>query len=711
MTNPRVSVRPPLPPSLYLRRQSNEQPFPLGEAGCRLFARARHALWQGVQTLGLGQGDEVLVPAYHHGSEIEALIRVGVTCRFYEATTSLEPDPAELEALLSPSTRALYLIHYLGFPQDVDRWREWCDARGLLLFEDAAQAWLAHRDGKPVGSVGDLSIFCLYKTFGLPDGAALISSNPPPSLTPLDRKISAIGTRHAAWVVGRSGILATAARTIWAPEESTDDHEFSLGDPSPPTSALDALLGRVVDTSAAATRRAHYELLLADLGDLALPALRDLPSGASPFAFPLVTARKAELLGRLRANGIDALDFWSIAHSSLPSGFPRAAELRRSIVGVPVHQELRRTDLERIVRTVRRRTNGRSELRIERLSSLESVREDWSRLAERTDNIFATWEWNSIWWRHQGGNPALLAYGCRDRNGTLVAILPLYVSVNRPLRLVRYIGHGDGDHLAPICGQAERGLAARALRSALREGGVDLFVGEHVPAADGWAALLGGKVLGRTGGPVLRFRGENWESVLARAASHNTRGQVRRRERKLKREHDVQFRLAGDREGLDDDLDTLFALHRARWRGSPTHFSEGRQALHREFAHAAFDRGWLRLWFLEVDGSAVAAWYGFRFGGAESYYQAGRDPAWDRYSVGFVLLAHTMRAALEDGAREYRFLEGDEKYKYRFTDDDPGLETIGVARGPLGAAALAVISRAPPLARAGRYIVGTLPAT
>ena len=115
------------------------------------------------------------------------------------------------------------------------------------------------------------------------------------------------------------------------------------------------------------------------------------------------------------------------------------------------------------------------------------------------------------------------------------------------------------DHLAPICGQGEQGVAARALRSALREGGVDLFVGENVPATQGWAALLGGKVLRRTGSPVLRFRGENWESVLARA-SHNTRGQVRRRERKFKREHDVQFRLAGDRERLDDDLDTLFAL-------------------------------------------------------------------------------------------------------------------------------------------------------
>ena len=102
----------------------------------------------------------------------------------------------------------------------------------------------------------------------------------------------------------------------------------------------------------------------------------------------------------------------------------------------------------------------------------------------------------------------------------------------------------------------------------------------------------------------------------------------------------------------------------------------------------------------------MSAWYGFRYGGAESYYQAGRDPAWDGYSVGFVLLTHSIRAALEDGAREYRFLEGEETYKYRFTDEDLGLETVGVSRGALGGAALATISVAPPLATVGHHLVG-----
>src|SRR5207253_3308893 len=114
-----------------------------------------------------------------------------------------------------------------------------------------------------------------------------------------------------------------------------------------------------------------------------------------------------------------------------------------------------------------------------------------------------------------------------------------------------------------------------------------------------------------------------------------------------------------------------------------------------EFLSRAAGRGWLRLWFLEVEGRAVAAWLGFRFAGAASYYQAGRDPAWDRYAVGFVLLVHTMRAALEEGCSEYRFLRGGEEFKYRFATDDPGLETFALARGPAARAAVAAAAAAP----------------
>ena len=139
----RLNVWPPLPLSIYAGRRRGARPFPLEDRRCRLYSLGRHALFQGVRAAGLSTGDEILVPAYHHGSEVEALVRAGLTCRFYAGTAGLAPDAEELDALVGPRTRALLLIHYLGLPQDAARWREWCRLRGLVFVEDAAQAWLA----------------------------------------------------------------------------------------------------------------------------------------------------------------------------------------------------------------------------------------------------------------------------------------------------------------------------------------------------------------------------------------------------------------------------------------------------------------------------------------------------------------------------------------------------------------------------------------
>jgi alkylation response protein AidB-like acyl-CoA dehydrogenase len=68
--------------------------------------------------------------------------------------------------------------------------------------------------------------------------------------------------------------------------------------------------------------------------------------------------------------------------------------------------------------------------------------------------------------------------------------------------------------------------------------------------------------------------------------------------------------------------------------------------------------------------------------GVESYYQAGRDPRWNRYHVGFLLLAHAIQQAACDSMTEYRLLRGGEPYKYRFATTDPGLETVGVPMVP-----------------------------
>jgi dTDP-4-amino-4,6-dideoxygalactose transaminase len=352
----RLSVWPPLPFGPYLRLPSKRLPFPLEERRCRLFSLARQGLFMGVKALGLEAGDEILVPAYHHGSEIEALERAGIVCRFYDAGRRLEPDERDLEALLGARVRALYLTHYLGLPQDAARWRAWCDERGLLLIEDAAQAWLGSRDGKPLGSHGDLSIFCLYKTFGLPDGAAVISS-PTPEPPRRGRRMGLFrtATRHGLYLAQRWGWLAHLHRRLARACEPDPDGDFVLGDPgrSPPSATTDLLLRRLPYDAAREARAANYAFLLERLKRFVPEGFAHLPEGASPFAFPILSDRKEVMLDRLSRDGIAAIDLWSIPHPRLPvEDFPRAAALRQSVIALPVHQELGAPELERIVDAV-----------------------------------------------------------------------------------------------------------------------------------------------------------------------------------------------------------------------------------------------------------------------------------------------------------------------------------------------------------------------
>ena len=91
-------------------------------------------------------------------------------------------------------------------------------------------------------------------------------------------------------------------------------------------------------------------------------------------------------------------------------------------------------------------------------------------------------------------------------------------------------------------------------------------------------------------------------------------------------------------------------------------------------------------------------------GGVTSYYQAGRDPALEREAVGFVLLAHTIREAIEEGTREYRFGRGAEPFKLRFADADPGLASVMLPRSARGATALRLAGLARPVRRVARRL-------
>jgi CelD/BcsL family acetyltransferase involved in cellulose biosynthesis len=321
----------------------------------------------------------------------------------------------------------------------------------------------------------------------------------------------------------------------------------------------------------------------------------------------------------------------------------------------------------------------------EPIPSFDLAREEWEELAGRSGSIFATWELATSWWRHfgEGSEPVLLR--CRLPGGA-IAIMPLCRSRRGPLHVLRFIGHGPADTLGPICAPEDRQAAGAALREALADGVAGpwhMLLAERMPVGS-LGEAIGGRRLQREASPELEIGGRSWEDFRS-SGSRNMKEKLRRNTRKLEKQHELNFRLCEDPERLDADLETLIRLHRARWgEGEGAFQREAVVAFHHDFAAAALRRGWLRLWTMEVDGEPAAAWYGFRFGGTESFYQSGRDPRFDRFSIGFLMLMRTVQAAFEDGLDRYAFLRGDEPYKDRLAEADPGLETRALGRGPLG---------------------------
>lgn len=354
--NARLASSPPLPPAVWMTRRQPTLPYPLDEPDARIFAWGRCALWHGVRAAGLGSGDAVLVPSWHHGSEIEALVRAGLTCRAYEGDpVTAEPRADELEALLDGSVRALLLIHHLGWPRDAARWRRWCDERGLLLIEDCAQAWLSEHDGRPLGSLGDVAIWCLYKAIALPEGAVLRCAAPPPQPA-LDPRFGSgvLARSHLAWLASRSGAVTSAAARLRPARPYSHADDIGLRDPAAGVwRSQPGLLERLAAPGVAARRHANAARLIGALGDVVPEPFATLPIGTAPYGVPIEVDDRAAVLAGLRRAGVHAMAFWMLPHPLLADE-PRSVRRRRErTLLLPCHQGLRPRDLDRIVAATR----------------------------------------------------------------------------------------------------------------------------------------------------------------------------------------------------------------------------------------------------------------------------------------------------------------------------------------------------------------------
>lgn len=360
-----IPAFPGLWPQMLLPLAREAAPFPFDRAGVRYFNLARNAIYSLALHWKLG-GQEVLFPTYCHGVELETLRAAGVRLRFYPLRDRMRVAVDDVVARIGPDTRAIYLIHYLGFPGPVEELSEICRERNLLMIEDCALALLSHLGDRPLGSFGDAAVFCLYKTLPLPNGGALVLRQPdvwalpettPPALVPTLAHAAYSLDCHFRLQGNRWGrLFLRAVRGVGkAISDAGGDQPAAIGparfdrpQASLAMSRLSHSVLRAQDFSQIVERRRrNYLHLLGRLGHLVQPLFADLRPGICPLFFPCLVADKPQMMERLAARGLGEVNWWGPEHPAVPGGaFPEVDELRRTLITFPCHQDLTREAMD-----------------------------------------------------------------------------------------------------------------------------------------------------------------------------------------------------------------------------------------------------------------------------------------------------------------------------------------------------------------------------
>ena len=137
------------------------------------------ALITALSALGIGPGDEVIVPGYTFIASISSIIIARAVPVLAEIDDSLTLDPADVEKKITPRTRAIMAVHMLGNSCDLNRLLAIAEKHGLILIEDAAQAFGGSYGKKSLGTLGKIGIysFNIFKTINAGDGGMLVTDD------------------------------------------------------------------------------------------------------------------------------------------------------------------------------------------------------------------------------------------------------------------------------------------------------------------------------------------------------------------------------------------------------------------------------------------------------------------------------------------------------------------------------------------------------
>ena len=149
---------------------------------CTFVSNCTSALYMSLLALDIKQGDEVIVPAMTFVADVNATLMAGATpvLADCESLDNWNMSAETIKELITPKTKAVIIVHFAGYPCDMDPIIELCKAHKLFLIEDVAHAPGAAYKGRACGTMGDIGCFSFFtnKNLSLGEGGMLSTSTP-----------------------------------------------------------------------------------------------------------------------------------------------------------------------------------------------------------------------------------------------------------------------------------------------------------------------------------------------------------------------------------------------------------------------------------------------------------------------------------------------------------------------------------------------------
>jgi dTDP-4-amino-4,6-dideoxygalactose transaminase len=143
----------------------------MGAKRCLATTNGTHALITALRCLGVGVGDEVIVPPYTFVATIDVVFLTGALPIFVDTDReTFQINPDKIEEKITPDTKAILPVHILGLPANMDKINAIAMKHNLVVVEDACQAWMAEWRGKKCGTLGDLGCFSFQNSKNLTCG-------------------------------------------------------------------------------------------------------------------------------------------------------------------------------------------------------------------------------------------------------------------------------------------------------------------------------------------------------------------------------------------------------------------------------------------------------------------------------------------------------------------------------------------------------------